>query len=624
MYGGWSCSANTTLETGLITTDMSDWEEIRRLAADFQRAQLAGSINKLSERNCVELVAKLIELKLIDVIFTTDGKEYLTHQQLGKEIKDELWVCGGRVGLVELAGSLNVDYSQVEGAAQNLCKGDRELHLVLGQLLSNKYLEEMCRQVNDKLQQSGSIAIPSLTKVFDLPADFLLEQVHARLGSIIEGFKDDHDPKVLLTTNYVARNRARIRGVLSAVTVPTSVSSIIARFGFQEKLFFSLTEELIRTGRLPGVLSGGRTAGKASYIPHSYARAQSDWVESFYASNGYLEYEAVSRLGVSEPLTFIKKKFPASGLTFLGSCCVGPGLVEQLDSCVEESLLSGGWCDISHLLPSSLSQEDGAQLVQTALRTKTGAVQLGEDIIVSQALLHKVVLEQETEMDAMAAKDVESGAVAQMMVTQGAGDLDQDVVKDKKEERRKKAAAGSVGGGAQGRQTKTKSTKKKGGKRKDDDDWSDYEGDEKKGKPSKGKKEVKSKELEFKSLAELEEALKASSLLTDFPEEMLGDVCEMLADQLNRKYREVARDKFQASLASSLQNKKRTHRDLAEKVNTVYTTLRLGEKGVSEFGKEDHKSALSKHLLKTHATEVVNEMFQFVAEENMIKVRSKY
>ena len=624
MYGGWSCSANTTLETGLITTDMSDWEEIRRLAADFQRAQLAGSINKLSERNCVELVAKLIELKLIDVIFTTDGKEYLTHQQLGKEIKDELWVCGGRVGLVELAGSLNVDYSQVEGAAQNLCKGDRELHLVLGQLLSNKYLEEMCRQVNDKLQQSGSIAIPSLTKVFDLPADFLLEQVHARLGSIIEGFKDDHDPKVLLTTNYVARNRARIRGVLSAVTVPTSVSSIIARFGFQEKLFFSLTEELIRTGRLPGVVSGGRTAGKASYIPHSYARAQSDWVESFYASNGYLEYEAVSRLGVSEPLTFIKKKFPASGLTFLGSCCVGPGLVEQLDSCVEESLLSGGWCDISHLLPSSLSQEDGAQLVQTALRTKTGAVQLGEDIIVSQALLHKVVLEQETEMDAMAAKDVESGAVAQMMVTQGAGDLDLDVVKDKKEERRKKAAAGSVGGGAQGRQTKTKSTKKKGGKRKDDDDWSDDEGDEKKGKASKGKKDVKSKELEFKSLAELEEALKASSLLTDFPEEMLGDVCEMLADQLNRKYREVARDKFQASLASSLQNKKRTHRDLAEKVNTVYTTLRLGEKGVSEFGKEDHKSALSKHLLKTHATEVVNEMFQFVAEENMIKVRSKY
>jgi hypothetical protein len=39
---------------------MSDWEEIRRLAADFQRAQLAGSAQKLSERNCIEIVAKLI------------------------------------------------------------------------------------------------------------------------------------------------------------------------------------------------------------------------------------------------------------------------------------------------------------------------------------------------------------------------------------------------------------------------------------------------------------------------------------------------------------------------------------------------------------------------------------
>ena len=108
---------------------------------------------------------------------------------------------------------------------------------------------------------------------------------------------------------------------------------------------------------------------------------------------------------------------------------------------------------------------------------------------------------------------------------------------------------------------------------------------------------------------------------SDFPEEMVGSVCEMLVAQLNRKYREVAREKFQASLASSLQNKKRTHRDLADRVNTVYTTVRLGEKAVSEFSKVDHRAALSKHLLKTHCTEVVNEMFQFVAEENMVKVR---
>jgi hypothetical protein len=45
---------------------MSDWEEIRRLAADFQRAQLAGSAQKLSERNCIEIVTKLIGKDRVD------------------------------------------------------------------------------------------------------------------------------------------------------------------------------------------------------------------------------------------------------------------------------------------------------------------------------------------------------------------------------------------------------------------------------------------------------------------------------------------------------------------------------------------------------------------------------
>ena len=52
----------------------------------------------------------------------------------------------------------------------------------------------------------------------------------SRLGSIIEGFRDESDPKVILTPSHVARNRAKIRGVLSAISVPTSVASILARY----------------------------------------------------------------------------------------------------------------------------------------------------------------------------------------------------------------------------------------------------------------------------------------------------------------------------------------------------------------------------------------------------------
>lgn len=75
---------------------MADWEEIKRLAADFQRAQLSSTAHKLSERNCIEIVQKLIGLGLVEVIYTTDGKEYLTPQQVEREIKDELFVHGGK------------------------------------------------------------------------------------------------------------------------------------------------------------------------------------------------------------------------------------------------------------------------------------------------------------------------------------------------------------------------------------------------------------------------------------------------------------------------------------------------------------------------------------------------
>lgn len=68
---------------------------------------------RLSERNCVEIVTLLLEKKLLEVIFTNDGKEYITPSHLEREIQDELYDKGGRVNLVEVSKSLNMDLSRV-------------------------------------------------------------------------------------------------------------------------------------------------------------------------------------------------------------------------------------------------------------------------------------------------------------------------------------------------------------------------------------------------------------------------------------------------------------------------------------------------------------------------------
>uniref|UniRef100_A0A2L2Y2N6 E3 UFM1-protein ligase 1 homolog n=1 Tax=Parasteatoda tepidariorum TaxID=114398 RepID=A0A2L2Y2N6_PARTP len=271
----------------------ADWDEVKRLAADFQRAQLSSTIQKLSERNCIEIVKKLIELKLIEVIFTTDGKEYLTPSRLLKEIKDELIVHGGRINLVDLAQIIGVDYSHVETKANEFLNSESNTWMVLGQLITSDYLDHLAEEVNEKLHQVGEITIAEITKLYDLPGDFLTEVIHNRLGTIVHGQADTNDSRTFFTDSYVSQHTARIRGALSAITRPMPLSSIINHFKFPEKLFYCVVEDLIKEGRLAGSISGGRSE-RAIYVPDIYAKSQNEYIDSFFKQNGYLEYDAVA------------------------------------------------------------------------------------------------------------------------------------------------------------------------------------------------------------------------------------------------------------------------------------------------------------------------------------------
>jgi E3 UFM1-protein ligase 1 len=131
--------------------------------------------SRLSERNCVEIVSKLIELKLIDVFFTNDGKEYVTPQQLVKEISEELYIHGGRINLTELVPLLNINYQTIEAKAQEIVQSRPDVHQVSGQLIDDEYLNRVSEEINESLQLNGQIFVAELTKQYELPSDFLLQ-----------------------------------------------------------------------------------------------------------------------------------------------------------------------------------------------------------------------------------------------------------------------------------------------------------------------------------------------------------------------------------------------------------------------------------------------------------------
>ncbi|XP_077018544.1 E3 UFM1-protein ligase 1 isoform X1 [Tamandua tetradactyla] len=592
------------------------WEEIRRLAADFQRAQFAEATQRLSERNCIEIVNKLIAQKQLEVVHTLDGKEYITPAQISKEMRDELHVRGGRVNIVDLQQVINVDLTHIENRIGDIIKSEKRVQIVLGQLIDESYLDHLAEEVNDKLQESGQITISELCKTYDLPGNFLTQALTQRLGRIINGHIDLDNRGVIFTEAFVARHKARIRGLFSAITRPTAVNSLISKYGFQEQLLYSVLEELVNSGRLRGTVVGGRQ-DKAVFVPDIYSRTQSTWVDSFLRQNGYLEFDALSRLGIPDAVSYIKKRYKTTQLLFLKAACVGQGLVDQVEASVEEAISSGTWVDIAPLLPSSLSVEDVAILLQQVMRAfskQPSAVVFSDTVVVSEKFINDCTELFSELMHQKAEKEMKNNPVH--LITEE--DLKQVSIlesvntskKDKKDERRRKATEGSGsvrgGGGGNAREYKVKKIKKKG--RKDDDS------DDESQSSYAGKKKP---EITFMFQDEIEDFLRKR--IQDAPEEFISELAEYLIKPLNKNYLEVVRSVFMSSTSASGTGRKRTIKDLQEEVSNLYNNIRLFEKGMKFFS-DDTQAALTKHLLKTICTDITNLIFNFLASDLMMAV----
>lgn len=423
----------------------------------------------------------LLEKNLLDLLYTTDGKEYLTQDQLRREIEDELFVNSGRINLVELSRVLNVDLQKVSLVAERIAVEDPKITLILGQLVSTDYVIRTASEINEKLILNGEINISELTVHYDLPSDFLLKEiVEKNLGRIIFGKQDSSNPRLLYTQSFISRCKAKVRGSLVGITQPTTVSTILSQNGIQERIFFSFINEINATGSLTS------RSMNAQYVPHIYTRSQSDWLRNFFKQNCYLEYESVVGLGISasDPKAFIQKQLSGEKLTFLNKCAIGQRIIDQVESTLEESIATNSFLDITSILPSIISDEDIEQLIQVVLTpNKQRLTQLFGSIVLTTKYVD-VLLKPVYELaDANAKISVEKGEYQKFVAdkqisskSQTADKDDEHDKSDKRDERRKKAAGGKAGGGAQGRETKTKSTKKQTKSRtKDEDSGSDDE-----------------------------------------------------------------------------------------------------------------------------------------------------
>ena len=78
----------------------------------------------------------------------------------------------GRINLVELSKTLNVDLNHITARIPEIEKSSG-CSIIMGQLINKTYQRTIAEEINERLQRDGQITTADLTKLYDLPGDFL-------------------------------------------------------------------------------------------------------------------------------------------------------------------------------------------------------------------------------------------------------------------------------------------------------------------------------------------------------------------------------------------------------------------------------------------------------------------
>ena len=343
-----------------------------------------------------------------------------------------------------------------------------------------------------------------------------------------------------------------------------------------------------------------------------------EWVRNFYNQNGYLEYNVLSNIGISNPTKFIEKNFSNLKLFKLDSCAVGEIIFDQIEGALEDVISTATFVNILPILPTIADEKDAELLLNEIIKKKSykNLYVFASSVAVTDQYLRSLFKMFDSEIENKAKECVTSGAYFKFISSQDKSghknsldDEKADSKADRKEERRRKAAEGKGGGGTQGRETKTKSTKKKYGKNVQDDDSSDEQ--------NARKKDGNKKKIEILDLNDIKDILRKEELLDEEDsDELIVAIAEYLYPKLHGMALESAKTIFESTLASTNQDRRKKHNELQDKINDLVLKVRMFEKGYKQFPSKDVQQQLAKYLLKTICTDIAKEIFTCVVEDD--------
>lgn len=280
--------------------------ELLALRRHFQCLQQQDNQHRLNERNVVEIINILSKKKkIIELIYTSDGKEFLTWAQLRREIRDELHVSGGKLNVVELPPLVNVDMIHVERAVSDILSDpDSGIRLCNGELITKEFINGLIVEAGELLKENGCVVLSEFAKNAHLPSSFVSDV----FTEAVENHSLDavlHDSAVY-TDTFVRFQVALLRSSLIAAMRPITVRHVALRRGIYVSLLPNLIRSLEDSHALPGRFEGGDT-GK--YIPAIFEKERSMNVNNIYMSSHFVTYAALQQFDVANPKMYLENNF---------------------------------------------------------------------------------------------------------------------------------------------------------------------------------------------------------------------------------------------------------------------------------------------------------------------------
>ncbi|EFC39553.1 predicted protein [Naegleria gruberi] len=290
-------------------------EQLQQQFEQVQQESLSGGSYKLNEHNIIELIQYIKKQDpnfAEQLCFTSDGKEYITRDQIEYELQILLEKYGGRINKNELPKLLRVDFTYLEQPIHNLIQKQIVLpDLINGcEILTPSYLESVVMEINELLKLSGYIYIGTLTKQLFLPSDFIKEHIITKyMHLLLNGTIFSNNS--LYTEKYINNLKSITIGICNSITSRSmecnDLLKVTKKFYLMNEsngneyaddieieleLYQNIVKDLIKNKQINGTLQVNSTL----YVPNIYEKMATDQVCKFIHSNGYVSVERVESM----------------------------------------------------------------------------------------------------------------------------------------------------------------------------------------------------------------------------------------------------------------------------------------------------------------------------------------